>query len=169
VPRAAWEAPQESRRRQIPIDFGLAVAAVAGVADLVEGHLVVDESADRQGRFVVEVDCIPEGCSFQQVGPAALEAFDRLVDSAAMAVGDNAAVVEDSLVRAVNGIPVGADNPLGIAGFARILVAGPEGFRTDPSASTATTPGHPAKPRTRSRLYFLPDPTSLTDGSMKQE
>jgi hypothetical protein len=92
VPRAAWEAPQEFRRRQIPIDFGLAVAAVAGVAVHVEGHLVVDESADRQGRFVVEVDCIPEGCSFQQVGPAALEAFDRLVDSAAMAVGDNAAV-----------------------------------------------------------------------------
>jgi hypothetical protein len=163
---------QECRRLQTPIDFGEVVVAVAAVADLVEGHLVVDDSEDRQDRIVVEVDCILVGCSSYRAGPAVPEAFDRLLGTAALAVGDTAAAVaaveENILVGAVTGIPaVGADNPLGKAESVRTLVADPEEFRTDPLVSTATTPVHRAKPRTRSQLYFLPDPTSLM-GAAKQ-
>jgi hypothetical protein len=163
----AWEAPQEYRCHQIPIDFGLAaVAAAAG--DL--GRLVVGDNEDRQGRLVVEESCILEGCSSHRAGPALLEEFDRLLDTVAMAVGSTAAVV-NSLVGAgpVKSNPdAGPDNSRDIAEFVRTLVAGPEEFRTDPSASTATTPGHQGKPRTQSLLYFLPDPTSLLEAREKE-
>jgi hypothetical protein len=163
---------QECRQLQTPIDFGEAVVAVAAVADLVEGLLGVDDSEDRQDRIVVEVDCILVGCSSHRAGPAVPEAFDRLLDTAALAVGDTvaavAAAVENILAGAVTGIPAAeADKPLGKAGSVRNLVADPEEYRTDPLASTATTPVHRAKPRTRSLLYFLPDPTSLM-GAAKQ-
>jgi hypothetical protein len=72
-----WKVLQEHPRFQIPIGFGEEVVAVVAVADREEGHLPEDDSEDRQGQTVVEVDCILEVCFSHRAGPVEQEVFDR--------------------------------------------------------------------------------------------